>query len=127
MGYAAPIVLERAAIGFVTGLLLLFASWFAPKTKSWLREWAFPFLGLAGVIICFGASAAVANVTVSVVTGYYGDGIVLVIVVTSASLSAAIYLTVICSQLIENAYRLTQGLRLKKLEWVKPSLPKKKH
>jgi hypothetical protein len=114
-------VVERSLIGLLLGLIFVILARIMPPKLSSKREWAILLFGFGGFLLV--------NVSVLVLTQRLSNnalfaidphpGIVPEILAKSLAIIGAVYSVSIGSQLIENVVRKSQGLRPRKIEWVK--------
>ncbi|HKQ43925.1 MAG TPA: hypothetical protein VJS47_00890 [Rhizomicrobium sp.] len=115
------ISLERASIGMVIGLMLLSVSWFPPKAKSWVREWAFPIAGLLGgliLVVSAGILCGIAGISIVHLFLPQPDPFT-VKVVAAVGMLSGFWGVSIGTQLIQNCVRAIQGLPARKIKWIK--------
>ena len=112
---------ERATIFIVTGLTILFLTWFLPKSKWWLPDWVTPSLGIIGLIIGVGGAIGLGQYFAALGLRALrpNDGILADILLCSAAIIGPVYLFVLCTQFVANLARAIRGEPLNRIEWIK--------
>jgi hypothetical protein len=105
----------------VMGVVLLLVANFPPQRKSWVREWAFPLLGLIGwlaLLVAFAVSGAAATVGLAVAAKFRA-GLIAYEAIGGVGAVAGMWAATITTQLIANLARIILGQRPRPIEWVK--------
>jgi hypothetical protein len=110
----------RPLIFIAAGLLILFWGWF-PTKRDWVRDWAVPLLGLLGwLLLAVGAMVLGAKATAYLLfVSWPAVNDFVFQILCGLGGVGGLWIAVISTQFVENLARLSQGLPLEKIHWIK--------